>query len=100
MSSMVTWRRGRRLLPGYTSPGSSHRADWPIRVSATARAGWPSGDVAKEDGPPMTNWRRELPLGGQAETGIGANRNGLAAAAGDFCATLLAMASHDLRQLL
>jgi two-component system, OmpR family, phosphate regulon sensor histidine kinase PhoR len=48
----------------------------------------------------MTNWRRELPLGGQAETGIGANRNGLAAAAGDFCATLLAMASHDLRQPL
>jgi two-component system phosphate regulon sensor histidine kinase PhoR len=48
----------------------------------------------------MTNWRRKVQLGDQAETGIGANGKGFAEAEGDFCATLLAMASHDLRQPL
>jgi two-component system phosphate regulon sensor histidine kinase PhoR len=48
----------------------------------------------------MTNWRPELQLGGQAETGSGVNGNGFAEADSDFCATLLAMASHDLRQPL
>jgi two-component system phosphate regulon sensor histidine kinase PhoR len=47
----------------------------------------------------MTNWRRELRLGGDA--GIEINgRDGFAEADGDFCATLLAMAGHDLRQPL
>src|ERR1700724_2687331 len=50
---------------------------------------------------PMINWRPELPLGGQAETGIDVNgRNGFAHADSDFSATLLAMAGHDLRQPL
>jgi two-component system, OmpR family, phosphate regulon sensor histidine kinase PhoR len=49
---------------------------------------------------PMIDWRRELQSGGQAETAIGANGNGFGQADGDFCATLLAMASHDLRQPL
>ena len=44
----------------------------------------------------MTNWRRAT----QAETGIGVNGNDFAEADDDFCATLLAMASHDLRQPL
>ena len=48
----------------------------------------------------MTNWRRKVQLGDQAEPGIGANGKGFAEAEGDFCATLLAMASHDLRQPL
>ena len=44
----------------------------------------------------MTNWRRAT----QAETRIGVNGNDFAEADDDFCATLLAMASHDLRQPL
>jgi len=47
----------------------------------------------------MTNWRRELRLGGDA--GIEINGpDGFAEADDDFCATLLAMAGHDLRQPL
>jgi len=49
----------------------------------------------------MINWRPELPLGCQAETGIKVNgRDGLAEADSDFSAMLLAMAGHDLRQPL
>ena len=49
----------------------------------------------------MINWRPELRLGCQAETGIEVNgRNGLAEADSDFSAMLLAMAGHDLRQPL
>src|SRR5260221_4272001 len=47
----------------------------------------------------MTNWRRELRLGGDA--GIEINgRDGFAEAYDSFCPTLLAMAAHDLRQPL
>src|SRR5438874_1540760 len=50
---------------------------------------------------PMINWRPELPLGSQAETGIDVNGgNGFAQADSVFSATLLAMAGHDLRQPL
>ena len=49
----------------------------------------------------MTDWRRKLQLGGQAETGINVSgRDRFAEADGDFFATLLAMAGHDLRQPL
>ena len=49
----------------------------------------------------MINWRPELPLGSQAETGIDVNGgNGFAQADSVFSATLLAMAGHDLRQPL
>src|SRR5213079_429161 len=50
---------------------------------------------------PMINWRPELPLCSQAETGIDVNGgNGFAQADSVFSATLLAMAGHDLRQPL
>jgi two-component system phosphate regulon sensor histidine kinase PhoR len=49
---------------------------------------------------PMIDWRFERPLGSQAETGVGVNRNSFAGVDNDFCATLLAMAGHDLRQPL
>src|ERR1700693_780068 len=48
----------------------------------------------------MIDWRSELPLGSRAETGIGVKRNGFEGVGNDFCATLLAMAGHDLRQPL
>jgi signal transduction histidine kinase len=44
----------------------------------------------------MTNRRHAI----QAELGIGVNGTGFAEGDDDFCATLLAMASHDLRQPL
>jgi len=48
----------------------------------------------------MTEWPRAGRLGDQAVPGILANATGLPEAYNDFCATLLAMAGHDLRQPL
>jgi signal transduction histidine kinase len=48
----------------------------------------------------MTEWRRAGRPGDQTEPGILANATGLSEAYNDFCATLLAMAGHDLRQPL
>ena len=44
----------------------------------------------------MIDWRFERPLGSQAETGVGVNRNSFAGVDNDFCATLLAMASASV----
>jgi two-component system phosphate regulon sensor histidine kinase PhoR len=50
---------------------------------------------------PMIDWPRGFQLAGDAESAIGAHRrNSFVEADSDFCATLLAMASHDLRQPL
>jgi signal transduction histidine kinase len=49
----------------------------------------------------MMNWRRELRLEGEAETGIDlSGRNSFAEADSQFCGAILAMAGHDLRQPL